>query len=159
MNKINLHNNKTIKLQNVLCQKVDIFSENLQIDNLVNRMNTYISVKGKKQIGPLIQYVKPVVNNDMDVQVTLMVQSNNYINSVEKPYYMESLLRVPNCMYCRYIGPEEKLKFAYDKINLEAFEKDIELTGESYSVFVDKNEDNEMIIVDVFMPKKNEENE
>ena len=70
---------------------------------------------------------------------------------------MESVLRIPNCMYCRYIGSEGKLKFAYDKINLEAFENDIKLTCESYIVFVDQNEEEGTIVADVFMPKMEEE--
>ena len=67
---------------------------------------------------------------------------------------MESVIRVPDCMYCRYTGPEEKLKFAYDKINLEAFEEDIELQPCNYTVFVDSNEEEETIVADVFVPRK-----
>ena len=54
-----------------------------------------------------------------------MRQANNFIHNVEAPYTMESVLRVRNCMYARYTGPEEKLKLAYDKINVTAFEEDI----------------------------------
>ncbi len=74
---------------------------------------------------------------ELNMEICILLQCNNYIYSVDKPYVMEPVIRISNCMYCRYIGPEEKLKFAYDKINLEAFENDIELTGESYTVFVD----------------------
>lgn len=83
----------------------------------------------------------------------MMLQCNNYINNVEQPYAMESVVRVPNAMYCRYNGPEEKLKFAYDKIQLEAFENDIPLKGDSYTIFVDRDEENETITADVFMER------
>lgn len=78
-------------------------------------MQSYISVRGALQIGPFIQYVKPYVNQDeeIDMKICVLLQSNSYIHTVDYPYRMESLVRVPNCMYCRYIGPEEKLKFAY----------------------------------------------
>ena len=89
------------------------------------------------------------------MEIILMLQCNHFINSVEKPYSMESVLRVTDCMYCRYMGPEEQLKIAYDKINVEAFENDIELEGESYTVFVDENEEEGTIVADVFVPKKN----
>ena len=56
-------------------------------------------------------------------------------------------------MYCRYTGPEEKLKFAYDKIQLTAFEENIPLKGDSYTIFVDKNEEDETIVADVFMER------
>lgn len=58
-------------------------------------------------------------------------------------------------MYARYIGEESKLKFAYDKINLIAFEEDIPLKGDSYTVFVAKNDDG--IIADVFMERADNE--
>ncbi len=58
---------------------------------------------------------------------------------------MEAVIRVTDCMYCRYHGPEEKMKFAYDKIGVEAFENDIELNGENYTIMVDQNEEDETI--------------
>lgn len=159
MSKLQVNNNKTLKLQNVLINKVDFSDEKMDINLLVEKMQSYIRVKGAMQIGPLIQHTKPFVNNEeeLDVELNLMLQCNNFIHNVEKPYMMESVLRIPNCMYCRYIGPEEKLKFAYDKINLEAFEDDIELTGESYTVFVDQNEEEGIIVADVFMPRAEKE--
>lgn len=39
------------------------------------------------------------------------------------------------------------------KINLEAFEKDISLKGDSYTIFVDRNEEDETITADVFMER------
>lgn len=155
MKKIIFNNNKVLKLCNVLIEQIDIEQEEYSIAGAANNMQNYMKVKATTPIGPLIQYTKTFVNEneELDMEIKLMLQCNNFIHSVEKPYKMESVLRVPNCMYCRYIGPEEKLKFAYDKINLEAFENDIELTGESYTVFVDSNEEDETITADVFMPK------
>lgn len=54
-------------------------------------------------------------------------------------------------MYARYNGEESKLKFAYDKMNLIAFEEDIPLKGDSYTIFVNTNDDG--LIVDVFMER------
>ncbi len=159
MSKIQLNSNKILKLQNVLIAKVDFSEKKMDINLFIEKMQSYIKVNGAMQIGPLIQNTKTIINKEqeLDVEVTLLLQCNNYIHNVEQPYYMESVIRISNCMYCRYIGPEEKLKFAYDKINLEAFENDIELTGESYTVFVDQNEEEGTIVADVFMPKANED--
>ena len=159
MSKLQFNQNKILKLQNVLINKIKLEDGNIDFDILVKKMQSYIKVKGVIQIGPLIQYAKTFVNEDeeLDIEINLFLQCNNYIHSVEEPYSMESIIRIPNCMYCRYIGPEEKLKFAYDKINLEAFENDIELTGESYTVFVDQDEEEGTIVADVFMPKSEEE--
>lgn len=159
MSKIQVNQNKVLKLQNVLINKINLEDEDAEFNMIVEKMQSYIKVKGATQIGPLIQHTKTFVNEEeeLDMEINMLLQCNNYIHSVEPPYSMQSLIRVPNCMYCRYIGPEEKLKFAYDKINLEAFENDIELTGESYTVFVDQNEEEGTIVADVFMPKAEEE--
>lgn len=158
MSKLQFNMNKTIKLQNVFIGKIELENEDMDFNIIVEKMQSYIKVKGATQIGPLIQHTRTFVNDneELDMEINLMLQCNNYIHSVEKPYSIESIIRVPDCMYCRYVGPEEKLKFAYDKINLEAFENDIELTGESYTVFVDQNEEEGTIVADVFIPRKEE---
>lgn len=156
MNKIMMSMNKTLKITNVLIQEMDLQTENV-IDNEVLKMENYIRSKGAMPIGPLIQKTSYSINEEgqLDVQLFFMRQSNNFIHNVEEPYKMESLIRVRNCMYARYIGPEEKLNYAYDKINVTAFEEDIELSNENYTIFVDKQDDD--IIADVFVEKKSNE--
>ena len=154
--KVNFHLNKALKLNNVLFNSIDLKSSDINFDLIVNKMNSYITLKGSKQLGPLVQYTASVYDSGgvVDVEIKLMLQCSNFIHKVEPPYSMESVIRVPNCMYCRYIGPEDKLKFAYDKIHLEAFENDIELEDCSYTIFVDRNEEEETIVADVFIPRK-----
>jgi hypothetical protein len=130
-------------------------------DSILNaqleQMQSYIKIKGARQIGPLIQYVKTqVAETGINVDTELMFQCNNLIHSVEEPYGTESLIRVPNCIYCRYMGPAESLRFAYDKINLYAFENDIKLNGENYTIFVEQNEE-DMIVADVFAERADDE--
>ena len=155
MEKIQVKKLKTLKLLNVLKYKY-ILKEHVDVLELLNKIQNYIKIKGANQIGPLIQYSRVFTNenNELDMEIVLMLQCNNYIHNVESPYSMEYVIRVPNCMYCRYIGPEDKLKFAYDKIHLEAFENDIELEDCSYTIFVDRNEEDETIVADVFIPRK-----
>lgn len=156
MRTIQMHTNKTLKLTNVLFYKANI--EQLEnISNIVFQMENYIKSKGAMPIGPLIQKTSYSINEEgkLDVQLFFMRQSNNFIHNVEEPYKMESLIRVRNCMYARYIGPEEKLNYAYDKINVTAFEEDIELSNENYTIFVDQQDDN--IVADVFVEKKSNE--
>lgn len=83
-----------------------------------------------------------------------MLQTDNFIHNVEPPYRMHSILRVKNCLYARYIGLEDKLKFAYDKLGVYAFGNDIELDGCNYTIYVDRNEEDETMVADVFMPVK-----
>jgi len=148
MNKIVTNHSKTIKLSNVLKYKCILQKENFNLNIAIEQVQSYIK-------GPLIQYIKASLNesNEFEMNVFMMLQCNNHIHNVEEPYMMDSLIRVTDCMYCRYTGPDDKLKFAYDKLNLEAFENDIQLKGDSYTIFVDRNVEENTIIADVFMPR------
>lgn len=148
--------NKSLKLLNVLSCEFSM-NESDSFEHCVISMENYLKSKGATPIGPLIQKTEYSVNEEgqLDIKVYLMRQANNFIHNVEAPYTMESVLRVRNCMYARYTGPEEKLKLAYDKINVTAFEEDIELSNTSYTIFVDKQDDN--IVADIFVEKKTDE--
>ncbi len=155
-NSIEVSNNKILKMSNVIGWSACL-SEQKDILSVVSKMENYIKSKGTSPIGPLIQKTKCEVNNEgkLEIKITFMRQAKNFIHNVEVPYTIESVLRVKNCMYARYTGPEEKLKLAYDKINVTAFEEGIELGNTSYTVFVDKQDDN--IVADVFVEKKTDE--
>ena len=154
MNSLQTSSLKTLKLINVLKYNT-ILEEGIDFNITINQMQSYIRTKGTMQIGPLIQYTNPYTDDagKLNIEIAFMFQCSNSIHSVELPYSMESVLRVPNCMYCRYTGPEDKINFAYDKIHLEAFEEDIPLQDCSYTGFVDSNEDTETIVADVFIPR------
>ena len=154
-NKIQINYNKVLKLTNVLINYVDL-KESKGLDKEVLQMENCLKNKGAQPIGPLIQYTEVEgTGADVKVNVKLMRQSNTFIHNIEAPYKMESVIRVKNCIYARYTGEESKLKFAYDKINLIAFEEDIPLKGDSYTIFVNSNEDG--IIADVFMERADDE--
>lgn len=155
MSKLQFSENKTLKLTNVLKCKILIGEEDFDFNVAIEQMQTYIKTKGAIQIGPLIQYTKTFINedNEVDMEIVLMLQCNNYIHKVEQPYSMEAVIRVPDALYCRYMGPETLMKFAYDKINLEAFENDIKLEDYNYTIFVNNNPEEDMIIAEVFFPR------
>ena len=154
--KIQVNNNKTLKLTNVLIIEVDL-KESEGLDKEILNMENYIKNKGAMPIGPLIQYANVEHDgvNDPKVIIKLIRQSNTFIHNIEAPYKMESVIRVTNCMYARYTGDESTLKFAYDKINLIAFEENIPIKGDSYTIFVDNTDDG--IIADVFMERADDE--
>lgn len=156
MNKLTISQNKTLKLINVLKHKNLFQNGNSDMSALIDQMNSYIRVNGAMQIGPLIQYLKSDIDETgkMTMECQIMLQCNHPLTHVMFPYSMENIILVPNCMYCRYIGPKDKMNFAYDKIYLEAFEHDIKLRGDSYTIFVDENEEEEIVTVDIFMPKE-----
>lgn len=155
MKKLQFNKQKILKLTNVLKYKLLINTEDFNFDAEIQKMQSYIKTKGAIQIGPLIQYTRTFLNEEgeLDMEIIMMMQCNNFIHNVESPYSMESVLRVQDCLYCRYMGPEDTMKFAYDKIHLEAFENDISLKEDNYTIFVDRNEEEGTIVSDVFIPR------
>ena len=156
MNKIEISNNKTLKLTNVLTCNVDIEGEE-NILTVVSKMDNYIKSKGALPIGPLIQKNEFSIDHEGKItfSIFLMRQANNFIHSVAEPYTINSVVKIQNCMYAHYLGPEEKIQLAYDKLNVTAFEEDIELSNENYTISVDQHEDN--IVADIFVEKKTDE--
>lgn len=148
--KIIVRENKTLKLNNVLIRQVSD-NELIDINKITYMMDSYIKSKGNSTIGPMINYSSIEVDEtgQPKVIVKIMVQLKNPIHNIEKPYEQQSQIRVTNCLFARFTEKEENLQFAYQKLGVHAFENDIKLRGDSYTVFV-KNE-GENLVADVFM--------
>lgn len=148
--KIALRENKTLKLNNLLIREI---SENelIDINKISYMMDSYIKSKGNFTIGPMINYstVEVDESGQAKVIIKLMIQLKNPIYNVEKPYELKEQLRIANCLFARFTEKEENLQFAYQKLGVYAFENDIKLKGDSYTVFVKQEEEN--IVADIFM--------
>ena len=75
MNSINIYENKTLKLQNVIVRRLDLESDDQNLfDSEINKISTYIQTHGANQIGPLIQYSKVELdeNNEPDINMQFM---------------------------------------------------------------------------------------
>jgi len=148
--KISIRENKTLKLTNVLVREL---SENeiIDIDKINYMMDSYIKSKGNSTIGPIINYSNLEVdeNGQAKIRIKIMVQLKNPIYNVEAPYEIKKELRISNCLFARFTEKEENIQFAYQKLGVYAFENDIKLKGDSYTVFVKKEEEN--IVADIFM--------
>ncbi|MDR0919801.1 MAG: hypothetical protein LBM93_11265 [Oscillospiraceae bacterium] len=152
MNKLIFNESKSLRLTNALFYKINIQEDN--IDLVALKMENYIKSKGVTPVGPLIQHttVTHNANGQQEISLDFIRQCNNFIDNIEMPYQMESVVRIKDCLYVRYIGEEAKLKVGYEKISVEAFEKGIEITGDSYTIFVDKQDD--ILTADIFVEKK-----
>ena len=150
MEKIVIRENKILKLNNVLIREV---SENelIDIDKITYMMDSYIKSKGNATIGPMINYsgFEIVDDGQAKMNIKIMVQLRNPIHNIEAPYEQKSQLKISNCLFARFTEKEENLQFAYQKLGVHAFENDIKLKGDSYTVFVKQEEEN--IVADVFM--------
>ncbi len=148
--KITVKENKILKLSNVLMREVSQ-NEIKDINKAIYMMESYVKAKGNSIVGPMTNYTVATTDENGQLKMTLklIMQLKNVINNIEKPYEFKPQLRVTNCLFARYMEKEENLQFVYSKLNLHAFENDIKLKGDSYTVFVN-NKDNS-IVADVFM--------
>lgn len=153
--KIVVRENKVLKLNNVLIREVSE-SEFSDLNKISYMMESYIKSKGNAIIGPMINYSSGEINDNGQVKIILklMVQLKNPLHNVEDPYSLEKQIRVTNCIFARYSEKEENLQFAYSKLQLHAFENDIKLKGDSYTVYVE-SKDGKMV-ADVFMEVEKE---
>jgi len=152
---LSVHLTKTLKLTNVLIQEVA--QENIaQVSLLIEQMQNYLKNRGVHPMGPVVQYTWPEMdpNGQLSVTFKLFRQANNMLHHLEPPYTMESVLRIPNCMYVRFVGKESDLHFAYEKIGVTAYEEGIKLKGDNYTVLIDQQDD--ILTADIFMPRADE---
>ncbi|MDR3021172.1 MAG: hypothetical protein LBU60_00630 [Clostridiales bacterium] len=156
MPKLEVKENKILKLTNVLSRKTadkEVFNSDKQMRMIQN----WIKVKGYKSKGPLIVYSSGVkgaeANGSPIIDNRLLVQLDNEKITAEYPYKFEQLIRLEKCLFVRFDDNFKKMQFAVNGIHFFAYNNDIELTGESYTVLIEDYH-NGNILADVFMPVK-----
>lgn len=148
--KIIVRENKVLKLNNVLVRNVNE-NELMDINKIAYMMESYVKAKGNSIVGPMINYsnASPDESGQVKIILKLMIQLKNPIHKVEAPYEINNQVRVTNCLFARFSEKEENINFAYSKLQLYAFENDIKLKGDSYTVFVENKEGR--MVADLFM--------
>lgn len=156
MPQIEFRVNKVLKLTNVLSRKVpekELLNQDKQVSMLLN----WIKAKGYQTVGPLIMYSTGITGVDAEGQPIIdsrvMIQLNTSNVRLELPYRFDKEVRVTNCLLARFNDEADKLQYATNKLTLYAYENDLELTGETYIVLMEQNENK--LLADVFMPVKN----
>ena len=151
MREIQTAENKTLKLTNVLSRLVR--PEELgNLPVILTQMQNFMKSNGAQPIGPLVQAVKMGTGPDHVPELYMMQQATQLIPRMEAGYSMDAVLRVRNCLYAHYVGPMSQSGLASQKLNIMAFEHELELTGTVYTVFV--NQDDDEGVVDTFMETK-----
>ena len=151
MNEIKTAENKTLKLTNVLARQV----RPEELGNLavvLTQMQNFMKSNGAQPIGPLVQAVKIGTGPDHAPELYMMQQATQLITQTEPGYEVDGVLRVKNCLYAHYTGPMAYSQLASSKLQILAFEQDLTLSGDTYTIFVDQDDDN--AVIDVFMETK-----
>mgnify|MGYP001297190505 CR=1 FL=1 len=151
MREIQTAENKTLKLTNVLSRLVR--PEELgNLPVILTQMQNFIKSHSAMPVGPVIQCVKFTSGPNPEPQIYFMMQVNQLIPRLEPGYEQDAVLRVKNCLYAHYTGPMSHNQLATAKLQIMAFENDIKLTGNNYTIYV--NQDDDDAVIDVFMETK-----
>ena len=127
--------NKTLKLTNVLARKIEAEEfANLQI--VLTQMQNFMKSNNAQPIGPMIQCIKMSGGPNPQPEVYMMQQTTQLIPRMEPGYTQDAVLRVKGCLYAHYTGPMSQSGLASQKLNIFAFENELELTGDVYTIFV-----------------------
>ena len=149
MKEIKVAENKTLKLTNVLSREIHP-EEMASLPVVLTQMHNFIKSNNAQPIGPIVQAM--VVGEDRQMHLYMMQQATQMITQMEPGYHMDAVLRVKNCLYAHYTGPMSHNQLATAKLQIMAFENDIKLTGDNYTIYVNQDEDD--AVVDVFMETK-----
>ncbi|WP_052660076.1 hypothetical protein [Bacillus cereus] len=149
--KISITNKKTLKLNNVLIAKVKNTNP-LEIQKTSHMMQSYVKSHGKFIVGPLISHSYSTVDSEGNIQfyINLIMQldSPHYISDIN--YEFKKQIKLENCLFARFNDEETNVRFAYLKLNVYAFENNLNLQGESYTIYIEQKRDK--LLADIFMP-------
>ena len=128
MREIQVAENKTLKLTNVLARKIDA-SELGNLGVILTQMQNFIKSHSAMPVGPVIQCVKFTSGPNPEPQIYFMMQVNQLIPRLEPGCEQDAVLRVKGCLYAHFTGPMDHSSLASQKLNIYAYEHEIELTG------------------------------
>ena len=151
MNEIKVAENKTLKLTNVVARRI----APEELGNMMvalTQLQNFIKSHNAQPIGPLVQAIKIGPAPEHAPELYMMQQATQLITKMEPGYHMDAVLRVKNCLYAHYTGPMSSSQLASAKLQVMAFENEIDLTGDSYTIYVNQDEDDG--VMDVFMETK-----
>ena len=151
MREIQVAEHKTLKLTNVLARRIAP-EEFANLPIVLTQMTNFIRSQNAMPVGPLIQCVKMHGGPNPGADIYFMQQVNQLLPRLDPGYEMDAVLRVRNCLYAHYTGPMSRSNLASQKLDIYAFEHEIECTGNSYSIYVNQDEDDG--VLDVFMETK-----
>jgi hypothetical protein len=145
---IEIVENKTLKLNRVLSRALRQTDPG-EVQKAMHMLGSYVKSKKLTPYGPTVIHSKTAFQNMQPVQTTrMMVQLRESPDSVDPPYSFEELIRIEKCVMARYRGDAAHLQLAYGKIQVYAFEHDISLKDEMYTVLIEETPSG--ILADVF---------
>lgn len=95
-------------------------------------IQNHIKLYGKSIVGPLISHFYSSIDTDGNIQnnMELIVQLDSPHFILDVNYEFKKQLKVSNCLCASFYDTEENIRFAYLKLNVYAFENQLNLQRE-----------------------------
>lgn len=149
MEKIKIHDNKRLKLINVITKELrNVSSANL--NNEIRKFVNLLEVSNIQTRGPLITKTigTHFENDELLFDYDIMIQLEK-ATKLKKFRVLESIT-LKNCLYVHYEGIQEDFSYVQKKLELYIWENDLIATGEEIIIHIESVDD--MMIADVFRP-------
>lgn len=153
MKKIEIKNNKKLKLKNVVIKELtNINIENFEIE--ISKFLNEIKTLKIHTFGPLIirnKGVKIIDDEKITSDYNLYIQAHDYKQYKNQFTVLDEVV-AEHCLYTRFEGKPENLQLAFNKLEIYEYEEDIITRGDIYMISLEDSEDH--IVMDIFKPVK-----
>jgi len=105
-----------------------------------------ISITGTPIIWEMINFD----GRNINLERKIILQYSGNAEDIPAGFVKKESQKIGPCMYARFNGIEENLIYASQKVSVFAYENEINLKKESYTVYVEKNKD--VATIDIFIP-------
>ncbi|AIZ57031.1 hypothetical protein Mpt1_c11690 [Candidatus Methanoplasma termitum] len=145
---IDIKNEKYLVTKQVVFMSIDnAFQMGTSVNTFATKLKAYrLSVTGP----PIIRGRVDFNGGEVLIKKDIMLQFVGNPVTLPKEFEWKEHLKIGPCVYARFRGREENLIFASQKISVYAYENEIELKKESYTVYVEKT--NVAVTIDIFIP-------
>lgn len=149
MVEIVLAENKNVMFKNVLSRRLESLTED-GFQKSARMFEAYMRRERLEPRGPMIVRTTLSMSGRDEIQESeMMAQLTAPADDVADPYSFEPLIRIEGCLMARYIGPAKGMPMAYAKIQVHAFEQDLDLGPVTYTVLMPAEDGD--ICADIFV--------
>lgn len=131
----------------VYIESNDIPETGSLIDSSISKLRAYsISVYGP----PIIWTGMKLEKGKIKLDRKLIMQCRGDFSKIPIGFERKESVKIGPCVHAQFAGKEENILRAYEKVSVYAYENEIELKKENYTVYV--KQDGSDSTIDVFVP-------
>jgi len=145
---IKVQHGKFLSLKNVIFVEAnDIQKTDLVINSSISKLKAH----GVSIHGPIIVWANMKTSQGkVRVDRKLIMQCVEDLSNISINFEKKENVKIGPCVYAQFSGKEQNLIRAFEKASVYAYENDIVLKNENYTVYVEQNE--LISTVDIFVP-------